>query len=120
MAGAPPWLAAAATDWHAQATVGFMGCVSSCLDEHLQADPGRVAVAIDLSERALQRLMEWSPAIPMQVVNSFGTGGREESFTMDLAVGPVLACGRYFISILGGEIPPGYTGWARQDPAQNS
>jgi hypothetical protein len=39
---------------------------------------------------------------------------------MDLAVGPVLACGRYFISILGGEIPPGYTGWARQDPAQNS
>lgn len=35
MADAPLWLAAAGRDWHAQATVGFMGCVSSCLDEHL-------------------------------------------------------------------------------------
>jgi hypothetical protein len=117
MADAPPWLAAAASDWHAQATVGFMGCVSSCLDDHLLTDPGRVAVAIDLSERAVQRLMEWSPAIPMQVVNSFGTGGLEESFTSDVAVGPVLACGRFFVKILRGEIPTGYTGWARQDPA---
>jgi hypothetical protein len=112
MADAPPWLAAAASDWHTQATVGFMGCVSSRLDEHLQADPGRVAVAIDLSERAFQRLTEWSPAIPMQVANSFGTGGQEEAFTTDLAVGPVLACGRFFTSLLRGEIPPGSTGWA--------
>jgi hypothetical protein len=117
MADAPSWLAAAASDWHAQATVGFMGCVSSCLDEHLLTDPVRVAVAIDLSERAVQRLMEWSPAIPMQVVNSFGTGGLEESFTSDLDVGPVLACGRFFIKILRSEIPPGYTGGALQDPA---
>ena len=113
MADTPPWLAAAARDWHEQATVGFMGCVSSCLDEHLQTDPGRVAVAIDLSERALQRLTQWSPAIPKQVVNSFGTGGEEESFTKDLAVGPLLACGRAFISLLRGELPPGYRGWAR-------
>jgi hypothetical protein len=116
-ADAPPWLAAAASDWHAQATIGFMGCVSSCLDDHLLTDPGREAIAIDRSERAVQRLMEWSPAIPMQVVNSFGTGGLEESFTSDLAIGPLLACGRFFIKILRGEIAPGYTGWARQDPA---
>jgi hypothetical protein len=57
--------------------------------------------------------MEWSPAIPMGVVNSFGAGGHEESFTTDLDIGPLLACGRSFISILRGEIPPGYTGWAR-------
>jgi hypothetical protein len=110
---APPWLVAAEDDWHAQATVGFMGCVSSCLDEHLQTDPGRVAVTIDLSEGAVQRLMEWSPAIPRKVVNSFGTGGQEESFTTDLAVGPLLACGRAFISLLRGELPPRYHGWAR-------
>jgi hypothetical protein len=112
MADAPSWLAAAASDWHTQATVGFMGCVSSCLDEHLQTDLGRDAVAIDLSERAFRQLMESTPAIPMQVVNSFGTGGQEESFTTDLAVGPLLACGRSFISILRRELPPGYTGWA--------
>jgi hypothetical protein len=109
----PPWVSAAATDWHAQATVGFVGCVSSCLDEHLHTDPARVAVAIDLSGRALQRLTEWSPAIPKKVVNSFGTGGEEESFTTDLAVGPLLACGRAFISLLRGELPPGYDRWAR-------
>ena len=112
MADAPSWLAAAATDWHTQATVGFMGCVSSCLDEHLQTDPDREAVAIDLSERALQRLIEWSPAIPKQVVNTFRTGGEQESFTTDVAVGHLLACGRAFIRLLHGEIPPGNTGWA--------
>jgi hypothetical protein len=113
MADAPPWVAAAGSDWHAQATVGFMGCVSPCLDEHLQTDPGRVAVAIDLAGRALGRLMAWSPAIPRKVVNSFGTGGQEESFATDLAVGPLLACGRAFISLLRGELPPGYDRLAR-------
>jgi hypothetical protein len=104
-AGAPPWLAAAGSDWQEQATIGLMGCVSSCLDEHLGTDPNRVAVAIDLSERALQWLTEWSPAIPKKIVNSFGTGSQ---FTMDLDVGPLLACGRAFISLLRGELPPGY------------
>jgi hypothetical protein len=113
MADAPPWLAAAGSDWHAQATVGFMGCVSSCLDEHLGTDPHRVAIAIDLSEQALRRLTEWSPAIPKKIANSFGTGGQEESFTTDLAVGPLLACGRAFISLLRGELLPGYDRWAR-------
>jgi hypothetical protein len=108
MAGAPPWLAAAGSDWLEQATAGFMGCVSSCLDEHLGTDPDRVAVAIDLSERALQWLAKWSPAIPKKIVNSFGTGGQQASFTMDLAVGPLLAIGRAFISLLRGELPPGY------------
>ena len=113
LADAPPWLVAAGSDWHAQATVGFMGCVSSLLDELLQNDPSREAVAITLSDRALQRLAEWSPAIPKKLVNSFGTGGREESFTTDLNVAPVLACGRTFISLLRHELPPGYTNWAR-------
>jgi hypothetical protein len=60
----PPWLAAAATDWHEQATTGFTGCVSSCLEDHLGTDPDRVAVTVSLSERALERLSRWSPAIP--------------------------------------------------------
>jgi hypothetical protein len=108
MPGAPSWVAAAGSDWRAQATAGFTGCVSSCLDEHLGTDPGRVAVAVDLSEKALQRLTEWSPAIPRATADSFGTGGEEEAFAADLPVGPVLACGRSFISLLRGELPPGY------------
>ena len=67
MADSPPWLAAAGSDWHAQATAGFTGCVSSCLDEHLGTDPRRVAIAVDLSGQALQRLAEWSPAIPKKL-----------------------------------------------------
>jgi hypothetical protein len=112
-ADAPPWLAAAERDWHVQATAGFMGCVSSCLDEHLGTDPDRVAVVIDLSERAFQRLADWSPAIPKEVVNSSRAGGEEESFDTDLAVDPALRCGRTFISLLRGGLPPGNTGWAR-------
>jgi hypothetical protein len=92
---------------------GYTGCVSSCLDEHLGTDPDRVAVAVDLSERALERLAEWSPAIPKEVVNSWRTGGEDESFDTDLDVDPVLRCGRTFISLLRGELPPGNTDWAR-------
>ena len=75
-----------------------------------------VAVAIDLSEQVLQRLTEWSQAIPKKTVNSFGTGGQDESFATDLAVGSLLACGRAFISLLHGELPPGMTDGHANDP----
>ncbi|MEW1914519.1 hypothetical protein AB0442_40100 [Kitasatospora sp. NPDC085895] len=111
-ADAPAWLAGARDDWEGQATAGLMGCVSSCLDRHLGDDPDRVALALDLSERPLERLLAWSPAIPKDVVNSFGTGGGEESFSADLPTEPVLACGRAFVSLLRRELP-GYDRWAR-------
>lgn len=110
---APAWLAAARDDWEAQATAGFMGCVSSCLDDHLGTEPDRVALALDLSERVLQRLLAWSPAIPKDEVNSFGTGGEQEPFDSDLRTDPVLACGRAFVGLLRGELPPGFDRWAR-------
>lgn len=72
-----------------------------------------VSVALDLSEQALQRLIAWSPAIPKEIVNSFGPGGQAESFATNLATGPLLACGRAFIRLLRGELPPGYDKWAR-------
>jgi hypothetical protein len=113
VAEAPAWLADAGDDWEAQATVGFMGCVSSCLDEHLGTDPDRVAVALHLSERVQRRLLAWAPAIPKDLVNSFGTGGEAEAFYSDLATGPLLACGSAFISLLRGDFPPGFDRWAR-------
>src|ERR687888_659709 len=102
---APAWLADACTDWETQATAGFMGCVSARLDEHLGTDPDRIAFVLHLSERVLRRLHEWSPAIPKDLVNSFGTGGEQESFNADLPTGPLLACGHAFISLLRDEFP---------------
>ncbi|MET8447908.1 hypothetical protein [Streptomyces sp. NPDC005209] len=110
---APAWLAAAREDWETQATVGFTGFVSSCLDEHLATDPERTALTLQLSERALQRLLAWSPAIPKDLANCFGTGGPGSRFGGDLPTDPLLACGRAFISLLRGELPPGHSTWAR-------
>jgi hypothetical protein len=45
-------------------------------------------------------------------VNSWRAGGGEDSFDADLAVDHVLSCGRAFIGLLRGELPPGNTGWA--------
>ncbi|MCN0178243.1 hypothetical protein [Salinispora arenicola] len=110
---APVWLIDARDDWETQATAGFMGCVSSCLDEHLETELDRTAFVLDLSERVLRRLHDWSPAIPKDLVNSFGAGGEQESFNSDPPTGPLLACGHAFISLLRGELPPGHDGWAR-------
>ena len=109
---APGWLADAAADWETQATAGFMGCVSSRLDEHVGSEPDRIALVLDLSARVLRRLDEWSPAIPKDLVNSFGTGGQADSFDSDVPTGPLLACGRAFVRLLRGEFPPGYDRWA--------
>jgi hypothetical protein len=110
---APAWLADAREDWAAQATAGFMGCLSARLDDHLGTDAERVALTLDLSERVMRRLTAWSPAIPKDLANSFGTGGEPESFDEDLDTDAVLACGRAFITLLRGDFPPGYDRWAR-------
>jgi hypothetical protein len=102
----PAWLAAARHDWHIQATAGFNGCVSSLLDAHLGSDPDREATVVDLSERVLKRLTAWSPAIPKEIVNSFGTGGTTEPFQIDVPTGPLLACGHAFVRLLNGDRPP--------------
>lgn len=100
----PAWLNAARDDWHLQATAGFMGCVSSCLDEHLAAAPDRVATVVALSEQVRERLLQWAPAIPRDLVNGFGTGGESESFDQDLDTGLLLKFADTFIALLHGEI----------------
>jgi len=113
---APVWLTEAREDWQVQATAGFTGFVSSCLDERLGTHAERVAVVLDLSQRVLHRLDRWTPAIPKDVVNSFGTGGQSDSFGADLPTRPLLECGRAFVSLLRGEIPPDFKGWASEIP----
>lgn len=58
-----------------------------------------------LSERVRQRLVKWSPAIPKDVVNVFGTGGERESFNGDLDTGLLLKFADAYASLLRGEIP---------------
>jgi hypothetical protein len=99
----PDWLNAARDDWRIQATVGFMGCVCSCLDEHLGAAPDRVATAVALSERVRERLQQWAPAIPRDLVNGFGTGGESKSFKRDLDTDLLLKFADAFIALLHGE-----------------
>ncbi|MCQ8186780.1 hypothetical protein [Streptomyces rugosispiralis] len=106
------WLVAAREDWELQATVGFVGFVSSRLDDHVGTHPDRVALTLELSERVLRRLLAWSPAIPKDVANSFGTGGPGSLFLQDPPTDSFLACGRAFISLLRGEFPPGFDRWA--------
>jgi hypothetical protein len=100
----PAWLNAARDDWRLQATVGFMGCVSSCLDEHLGTAPDRVATVVALSERLREQLLQWAPAIPRGLVNGFGTGGQSQSFGQDLDTELLLKFADAFIALLRGEI----------------
>ncbi|MGW1410843.1 hypothetical protein [Streptomyces sp. NPDC002403] len=111
VADRPAWLDAARADWQSQATTGFMGCVSSCLDEHLGVDPDRVAMVLVLAERVRQRLVQWAPAIPKDVVNAFGTGGEAEPFNRDLDTALLVEFSDAFIRLLRHEIPaePGTT-----------
>ncbi|MFD7547663.1 hypothetical protein ACFV0R_02150 [Streptomyces sp. NPDC059578] len=111
VADRPAWLDAARADWRSQATTGFMGCVSSCLDEHVGVDPERIAMVLALAERVRQRLMRWAPAIPKDVVNAFGTGGGAESFNRDLDTALLVKFADAFVRLLRGEIPaePGTT-----------
>lgn len=100
----PAWLNAARDDWHVQATAGFTGCVSSCLDEHLGTAPDRVATVVALSERVRERLQRWTPAIPRDLVNGFRTGGESQSFDRDLDTGLLLKFADAFIALLHSEI----------------
>ncbi|GGQ52690.1 hypothetical protein [Streptomyces asoensis] len=107
LTGRPDWLDAARSDWHLQATAGFTGFVSPCLDEHLGTAPDRVATVLALSLRLRERLLRWAPAIPRDVVNGFGTGGHGSSFGRDLDTDVLLKFADAFEALLRGEITGG-------------
>jgi hypothetical protein len=100
----PDWLLHAREHWHSQATVGFIGCVSPSLDQHLGNDERRVAQLLALSDRARRRLMAYSPAIPKDVLNSFGTGGPGSEFLDDVEPEALLPVADTFTALLRGEI----------------
>jgi hypothetical protein len=102
--GVPHWLAQAHDDWHLQATAGFVGCVSPSLDKHLRDDHRRVAQLLALSEGGRSRLVSYTPVIPKDVLNSFGTGGQGSEFIGDVEPKAFLPVADAFTALLRGEI----------------
>lgn len=99
----PPWLLNARDDWRLQATVGFQGCVSASLDEHLGDDTSRVSLLLCVAASARRRLLDYGPVVPRRVLNSFGLGGGG-TFQADLDPAVVLPVAEAFTALLQGEI----------------
>ncbi len=100
---APEWLLAAADDWHRQATLNMMGCVSPDLDEHATS-PERVAVLLRLAGRALVTLQKRGTVSPVDWLNSLGLGGPDVRFDRDLPTEVFTRVAETFIRLLRGEI----------------
>jgi len=99
----PEWLRAAAEDWHLQATVGMGGCVSAALDQHAPT-PERVAVILELAERALAGLRGRGDVLPSAWLNSLGLGGPGATFMRDWPTEVFTRVGETFIRLLRGEV----------------
>jgi hypothetical protein len=99
----PDWLRAAADDWHIQATVGMVGCVSAGLDEYA-TDAERVGVLVGLAGRALAWLRGQGEVLPAALLNSFGLGGPGATFTRDVPAEVFIRAGEAFLRLLQGEI----------------
>jgi hypothetical protein len=100
---APGWLHVAQVHWHKQATLGFNGCVSACLDDHL-ASPEQVALVLELGEQVLAWLRTQGPALSAELLNSFGTGGAGACFTGDVPIENFFIIGEAFISLIRDEL----------------
>ncbi len=103
VASPPPWLEAAAANWHLKATVGFTGCIHAGLDEHL-TQPVRVATALSLASRAHERLRSHGPVMNRDVLNALETGGEGSCFTTDVPTEAFTRVGETFIRLLRREI----------------
>jgi hypothetical protein len=99
----PAWLREAAEDWHIQATVGLVGCVSPGLDQHA-ASPDRAAVVLELAARALAGLRSRGEVLPADWLNSLGVGGPGAAFARDLPTEMFTRVGDAFVRLLRGEI----------------
>ncbi|MBB5912130.1 hypothetical protein BJY24_000997 [Nocardia transvalensis] len=104
VADRPAWLAEASADWRTQATLGCQGAVSASLDKHLGIDPERVETVVALSERVRLRLHGWAPAIPMETVNGWGTGGSGTQYCRNVDTVWMLRFADAFLRLLNGKL----------------
>jgi hypothetical protein len=99
---APDWLCTARDHWHEQATIGFNGHVSASLNKHLTTEE-RVKLTLELSERVLVWL-DSQASLSADVLNSFGVGGLDSSFSEDVPADRFAQIGRAFVELLGGKL----------------
>ncbi|WP_280265004.1 hypothetical protein [Nocardia wallacei] len=102
VADRPTWLAEAGAEWRLQATAA--GGVSPALDKYLGTDPGRVETVVALSDRVSERLHRWSPAIPKEIVNGWGTGGAGTRYCRSVDTAWMLRFGDAFHRLLRGTL----------------
>ena len=98
----PRWLAEAREHWYLCATVGFTGCISAALDDHLTDQP-RVEAALGLAQTTLAWLEIQGPFLRREALNAMGTGGRGSYFTRDAETKIFLTVGQAFVQLLRGE-----------------
>jgi len=77
--------------------------VSAGLDEHAPT-PERVAVVLELAERALAALRQQGGVLSAGWLNSLGLGGPGAAFTRDLPTEVFTRVGEAFIRLLHGEV----------------
>lgn len=82
-AGQPDWVTTARRDWDRQASVGFLGCVTVGLDDHLGGDPVRERQFLALVATLDDHVRALGPTIPAATATGFGIGGRT-TFTADV------------------------------------
>lgn len=112
MPAAPDWLRKIQSDWHDEATNGVRGMVTPDLDGHLGTDPERIKIALTLASQVGQRLVEYAPAIPRDVVNTFGTGvysptDEPRAFLADVPTDVLISDIDKVIALLSGGPVPG-------------
>jgi hypothetical protein len=94
---------AAAEDWRLQAAVGMGGCASAALDKHA-SNPERVAVILQLAERAPAGLRGRGDVLPSAWPNSLGLGGPGATLVRDCPAEVFTRVGETLIRWLHGEV----------------
>lgn len=97
----PDWLRRAGEHWHEHAHVGFIGCVDAGLDEYVGEDAERAARVLALCREVCEQVArDWAPAVPADVLNSFGLPG---TFERDVDVAVFAQVGHAFCGLLAGD-----------------
>ena len=99
----PLWLLQLRDHWHDQSTVGFVGCISASLDQHVTTNE-HLNVVLCLSERALNRLDTYGKLISRDDLNDMKTGGEGSFFVSAVCTEEFKRVGRAFVSLLRGEL----------------
>jgi hypothetical protein len=99
-----PWLQDLREQWHV-ATMGFIGCVPTALDEHL-ATADRTAVTLSLSEQAMRQLEGYGPSISTDELRRLSAAQAGVEWPHDVPTQVFAVVGDHFMRLRRGTLPP--------------